>query len=127
MTEHSKARSQIPHFNITTRGAAVDSAQRNPQFFGEEVNDFLGDMEVAPNSWGRSFNAFETSVLLMGLITGAQQHKISVRITIDREFWDQLDDTELLKKNGARVQEVFCLDPQAVTILYHPEHDEVSI
>lgn len=127
MTETLATKIHIPQFNITTRGAAVDSLKRNPQFRSKEAGNVLSSLEVAPKDWNEPLNAFEISLVLMGIIAGVHSLKTSVMITMDREFWNKLSDTELRAKNGAHVKEVFCLDPQAVTILFHSQLPEASI
>jgi hypothetical protein len=124
MTETSKQ--HPPHFNITTRGSAVDSLKRNPQFRSKEVGNILSNLQVTANDWNDPLSTFESGMVLLGITAAAHSLKTSVMITMDREFWANLNDPELRAKNGAHAKEVFCLDPKAATILYHFESNEAS-
>ncbi len=127
MTDALQQKSQsIPHFNITTRGAAVDSLKRNPQFRSKEVGNILSAVEVFHNDWSQPLNPYETSLVFLGVMTGAHSLKTPVMITLDREFWTGMNDPELRAKNGSHAREVFCPDPRAVTILFNPNPQEAS-
>ncbi len=116
----------IPHFNITTRGAAVDSLKRNPQFRSKAVGNILGAVEASPNDWSQPLNPYETSLVFLGIMAGAHSLKTPVAITLDREFWTGMNDPELRAQNGSHAKELFCPDPRAVTILFNPNPQEVS-
>ena len=127
MTETSQQKNQsIPTFNITTRGAAVESLKRNPQFRGKEVGNILSAVEASPNDWSLPLNPVETSMVFLGVMSGAHSLKTPVMITLDCEFWAGLNDPELRAKNGGYAREVFCPDPRAVTILFNPNPHEAS-
>ena len=116
----------IPLFNITTRGAAVDSLTRNPQFRSKEVGNILNAVEVSPNDWSQPLSPYETSLVFLGVMAGAHSLKTPVMITLDREFWTGMNDPELRAQNGSHAREVFCPDPRAVTILFNPNPQEAS-
>lgn len=120
--EEKSAGSQttIPHFNITTRGAAVDSLKRNPQFQGKEVGRILGAVEASLTDWNQPLNAMESNLVLLGILAGAHSLKTPVQITLDRNWWAAMKDPKWEAENPYRVKEVFCLDPQAVTIQHEP-------
>ena len=127
MTDNTQQKTQIvPMFNITTRGAAVESLKRNPQFRGKEVGNILSAVEASPNDWSLPLNPVETSMVFLGVMSGAHSLKTPVMITLDREFWAKLNDPELRAKNGRYAREVFCPDPRAVTILFNPNPQEAS-
>ena len=127
MTETSQQKNQsIPTFNITTRGAALESLNRNPQFRGKEVANILSAVEASPKEWSLPLNPVETSMVFLGVMSGAHSLKTPVMITLDREFWTGMNDPELRAKNGSHAREVFCPDPRAVTILFNPNPQEAS-
>ena len=116
----------IPMFNITTRGAAVESLKRNPQFRGKEVGNILRAVEASPNDWSLPLNPVESSLVFLCVLSGAYSLKTPVLITIDREFWAGMNKQDLHAKNGSYAKEVFCPDPQAVTLFYDPNPQEAS-
>ena len=116
----------IPLFNICTRGAAVDSLEQNPQFCSKEVGNILSAVEVSTNNWSHPLNPHETSMVFLGIMAGAYSLKTPVMITLDREFWNGLNNQELRAKNGSHVKEIFCPDPQVVAILFDPNPQEAS-
>ena len=118
MTDANPQKNQsIPMFNITTRGSAVDSLKRNPQFRGKELGNILSAVEASPNNWSQPLNPVETSLVFLGVISGAHSLKTTVMITLDREFWDRINKQHLHAKSGSYAKEVFSMDPQAATIL----------
>lgn len=117
----------LPHFNITTRGAALDSLKRNPQFRGKQVGEILSNLQVSPKDWASRLNPFESSLVLTGVLAGAHSLKTPVMVTLAREFWITLKESDLRAKNGSHAREVFCLDPQAATIIYDPNPQEASV
>ena len=125
MTKDNQQKNQsIPLFNITTRGAAVESLKRNPQFRGKEVGNILSAVEASPNDWSLPLNPVETSLVFLGVMSGAHSLKTPVMITLDREFWAGMNKQDLHAKNGSYAKEVFCPDPQAVTLFYDPNPQE---
>ncbi|WP_414039222.1 hypothetical protein ACJU26_08285 [Acidithiobacillus sp. M4-SHS-6] len=128
MTDNPSATSsRMPHFNITTRGAAVDSLKGNPQFRDRQVAEILSNLQVSPKDWAAPLNPFESSLVLTGILAGAHSLKTPVMVTMDREFWLTLKESELSAKNGSHAKEVFCPDPQAATMVYHPTPQEASV
>ncbi|OCB03617.1 hypothetical protein BBC27_00490 [Acidithiobacillus ferrivorans] len=116
----------VPMFNITTRGAAVDSLKRNPQFRGKEVGNILSAVEASPNDWSLPLNPVETSLVFLGVMSGAHSLQTPVMITLDREFWSEMHKQDVHTKNGSHAKEVFCPDPRAVTILFNLNPQEAS-
>lgn len=85
---------EIPYFNITTLGTAVDSVKKYPQLVSKDIRDMLHTLESRPNQYQHVLQLHESMILFDGLTN---------------------------KPDSAhRFRTILCLNPQAMAIEYTP-------
>jgi hypothetical protein len=113
----------IPYFNITTRGLAIESIRKKPEFVSEEVRKVMASSQSKPSDWNIVMDGVEGSILLIGVMTAARELGCPVRIALDRSFWDFLTGNDFQRIKDDQTPVIACMDPKAVAIEYTPSHD----
>jgi hypothetical protein len=122
MTDHiiPQKPQTLPLFVLTTRGSAIASVLKHPEFVPEDVYKVLASSQACAADWNIVFDGFEGSVVLLGIMNAATKLKRPVRFMLGQDYWETLKAMRLpeLKQDSCKI--IPCLDPLAIAIEYTP-------
>lgn len=111
----------IPLFNLITFESALASIKRHRDFVGPELAKLIDDIQVKPEDAHLPVDNDQTSLMIFGIFTMSLKQNRPVRVMMPRESWDYINFLRpAAVDKEAKIREVFCMDPKAVSIEFRP-------